>query len=95
MRADHDVDGTRAQTVDGLLLLGRGPESREQTDPHLHRGESLTERLKVLLREHSRRDEHGDLMPRHHRLERRANGDLGFAVADIADNETVHRLGDS
>ena len=55
------------------------------------RGEPLAEGLEVLLREHGRRHEHRDLLAVLHRLERGAHRDLGLAVADVADDETVHR----
>ena len=38
----------------------------------------------MLLREHRRRHEHGDLLAVHDGLVRRADGDLGLAEADIA-----------
>ena len=45
----------------------------------------------MLLRQHGRRHEHGDLLPVLDRLERGAQGDLGLAVADVADHQAVHR----
>ena len=45
----------------------------------------------MLLGENRRRNEHGDLPLRLHRLERGAHGDLGLAVADVADEQAVHR----
>src|SRR6185503_363331 len=45
----------------------------------------------VLLREDRRRYEDRDLLPVLHGLERGAQRDLGLAVADIADDEAVHR----
>ena len=47
----------------------------------------------MLLREHGRRHEHGDLFAVHHGLERGADGDFRFAKADVAANQAVHRLG--
>ena len=54
---------------------------------------ALAENVEMLLREHGRRHEHGDLFAVHHGLERRADGDFGFAEADVAANQAVHRLG--
>ena len=51
------------------------------------------ERRVVLGGEHGRRHEDGDLLAVLGRLERRAQGDLGLAVADVADDEPVHRPG--
>ena len=47
----------------------------------------------MLLRENRRRHENGNLFSVHHGLERGADGDFGFAKADVAANQTVHRLG--
>ena len=52
------------------------------------------ESFEVLLREHGRRREHGDLFAVHHRLERGANRDLGFAEADVAADQPIHRSAD-
>ena len=46
----------------------------------------------MLLREHGRRHEHGDLFAVHHGLERGADGDFGLAKADVAANQPVHRF---
>ena len=46
----------------------------------------------MLFRQHRRRTQHRDLHSVHHRLERRANRHLSFAVADIAANQPVHRF---
>ena len=51
----------------------------------------VAEGARVLVGEDRRRDEHGDLPPALHRLERGAHGDLGLAVADVADEQAVHR----
>ena len=45
----------------------------------------------VLRREDRRRHEDGDLLAVLDRLERRAQCDLGLAVADVADHQTIHR----
>ena len=49
------------------------------------------ERHEVLFGEQRRRDEHRDLRPVHHRLERRADRDLGLAEPHVATEEPVHR----
>ena len=46
----------------------------------------------VLLGQDGRRHEHGDLLAGVDGLERRADGDLGLAVADVAADQAVHRL---
>ena len=45
----------------------------------------------MLLREKGCRHQHRDLLAVLHRLERRAYGDLGLAVADVAADHAVHR----
>ena len=47
----------------------------------------------MLLRQHGRGHEHGDLPAVHHRLERGANGHFRFPVAGVAANQAVHRFG--
>ena len=75
----------------GPLLLGRADEPRQQPDLDRERREPLRERREVLRREDRRRDEDRDLLAVLDRLERRSQGDLGLAVADVADDEPVHR----
>ena len=47
----------------------------------------------MLLCEQRRRHHDGGLFAREGRLARRAYRDLGFAEADVADDEAVHRHG--
>ena len=49
------------------------------------------EGAKVLLREHGRRTEQGDLAAFDGHAERSAERDLGLAEADVAANEAIHR----
>ena len=44
VRTDHDVDGTRLQSLDDHPLLGGGPESGEVLDPHRPVRETVGER---------------------------------------------------
>ena len=53
--------------------------------------EPLAERRVVLGREDGRRDEDRDLLAVLRRLERGPERDLGLAVADVADDQPVHR----
>ena len=46
----------------------------------------------MLLRQNCGGHEHGDLFAGHHRLERRADGHLGFAETDVAADQPIHRL---
>ena len=56
-------------------------------------GEALAEGAVVLLGEHGRRHQHGDLPAVVDGLEGGADGQLGLAVADVAADEAVHRPG--
>ena len=53
---------------------------------------AMAKSLQVLLRQDGRRRQHGDLLAAFDGEERRAHGDFGLAVADIAANQSVHRL---
>ena len=91
MRPDQHVDRPVGHALhDPLLLLPRD-EAAEHGDPQRERGQAALEGVQVLLRQHGRRHEHRDLLAVLHRLERGAEGDLGLAVADVADHEAVHR----
>ncbi len=93
VRADDDIHRAGRQVLDDALLLAAGAEAREQLDANRIIRHALAERVEMLLRQHGRRHQHGDLLAVHHRFERGADGDLGFAVADVAADQAVHRLG--
>ncbi len=57
----HDIRGTRADRIDGALLLLRGPESRERIDADRKGSEAFHERLVVLCRENRGGTKHRDL----------------------------------
>ena len=91
VRADDDVDlllGDLDQRRRGLL---RALKARERAHGHREIRESLGERASVLLRQNRGGHQHCHLSPRLHGLERRANGDLRLAVADVAHEQAVHR----
>ena len=76
------------------LPLARGlDEARDCLDAHACVREARGEGFIVLLREQRRRHHDGGLFAREGRLARRAYRDLGFAEADVADDEAVHRHG--
>ena len=79
------------QPLDRRRLLPLRDEPRQEPDGDRERREALPERLEVLRREDGRRDEHGDLLAVLDGLERGPDRDLGLAVADVADDEAVHR----
>ena len=65
-------------------------EAREQLDVYPEIPEPLARRLVVLRREQRRRSEYDRLLRLDHRLENRAERDLGLAVADVAAKQSVH-----
>ena len=91
VRPDDEVDGPVGQPLERRRLLLRRDEPRQQPDLERERREALAERRVVLGREHRRRDEDRDLLAVLGRLERGPQRDLGLAVADVADDEPVHR----
>jgi hypothetical protein len=58
---------------------------------HRERRHPVAERLQMLCGSRRRRHQHRYLLAVLHRLERRAHGDLGLAIADVADDHPVHR----
>ncbi len=52
----------------------------------------LAEGAEVLLGQHRRRHQHGDLFAVHDRLEGRAHGHFGLAIAHIATDQPIHGL---
>ena len=92
MRADNDID----RAVCHAFQRGFGGfavvETRKAGDFHGEIGEAVGKVLRVLLDQKRGRSEYGDLFAAHHRHKRGAQGDLGFAEADITAHKAVHRL---
>ena len=92
MRADNDID----RTVRHAFQRGFGGfavvETRKAGDFHGEIGEAVGEVLRVLLDQKRGRGKYGDLFAAHYRHKRGAQGDLGFAEADIAAHEAIHRF---
>ena len=91
MRADDDVDRAVGQPLERGRLLPCRHEPRQQADLERERREALAERRVVLRRQDGRGHEHRHLLAVLGRLERGAQRDLGLAVADVADDQPVHR----
>ena len=68
-----------------------GAEAAEHFDADRVVEHPLAKGFEMLLREHGRRREDGDLFAFHDRLEGGANRDLGFAETDIAADQPIHR----
>ena len=92
VRADHDVHRAGFQASDNLLLLFFRFKSVQHADSNGEFGEAFRKGLRMLLRENRRRHKHGDLLAVQHGAKRRPHGDFGFAVADIAADQPIHRL---
>jgi hypothetical protein len=90
---DHDVHRPLRQRAEHGGLLGRGPEAREDLHPDREVRQPLAEGAAVLLGQDRRGHEHRRLLSRLHRLEGRAHGHLGLAVAHVADHQSVHGAG--
>ena len=93
MRADDNIHRARGQ-IATTFCCSRRVRKRESNS--MRTGiirHALAKSVEMLLRQNGRRHEDGDLFAAHHGFERRADGDLGFAKADIAANQPVHRLG--
>ena len=93
MRADQDVHLARFGVLQHFFLLARGAKSAHHFDAHRKRRESPAKRLPVLEREHRGGRQHGHLPRIADGLERRAHGHFRLAVAHVAAEQPVHRLG--
>ena len=91
MRADRNVDFAGLQLRQRFLDLLGCAEAAEHLDLERKGCETAAEGIEVLEGQHSRRSKHGHLSAVLQRLERRAHGDFGLAVAHIAAEQTVHR----
>ena len=76
-----------------FLLLGGGAETAEHFDACGKCGEAALEGFEMLKGENGRGRKKGDLLAVGDGFERGAHGDFGFAVADVAAEEAVHRRG--
>ena len=92
VRADHDIDRALLEAGLGLLRLPRRYQARQPADLDRQALEALDEGAVVLPRQQGRRADHGDLLARHRRDERRPKRHLGLAKADVAADQPIHRL---
>ena len=94
MGADENVDfaGLDAFRRIDLLLLRRA-EARDHLDVDGKLREAVLEGFEVLEAENGGGREHRDLLAILHGFEGGAHGDFGFAVADVAAEQAVHRRG--
>ena len=93
MGAHHHVHRALPQAVEDRGLLLRRAKAAQQLDLDGERLHALAERLEVLKCQHRRRGQDGRLLAVHKHLEDCPYRHLGFAEADVAADEAVHRLG--
>ena len=93
VRAHQDVDVALGETRQRRRLLRLAAEARQDLDRDAERLATLLEVDVVLLREDRRRAQDHDLLAVLRRLEGGPQRHLGFAEADVAADEAVHRLG--
>ena len=91
--SDHAVDVAGLDAGDDVAGLGRRQEPAQRLDADGVAGEAIGERVAVLGGQQRRRDQHGDLLAVLDRLEGGPHCDLGLAEADVAAEQTVHRIG--
>ena len=80
-----------SKPVERLAALLRRAEARHHLDRERVVAQPLSERAEVLLGEHRGGHQEHHLLAVRRRLERRAQGDLGLAVAHVAADQAVHR----
>ena len=90
--ADEDIDAALCGPLQDRLLLPGAAEAAEHFDGERVLGEPLGEGAEVLLGQHRRGHQDGDLLAVVDGLERGPHGDLGLAVAHVAAQQPVHRL---
>ena len=76
-----------------IFLLGGAAEAAEHLDARGKSGEALLEGFEVLEGQNGGGRENGDLLAVGDGLEGGAHGHFGFAVADVAAEQAVHRRG--
>ena len=90
--ADHDIHTPFRHASDGVGDFARFAKATKEVNPDGEVAHSLTECSPMLFGQHRSRDENGDLRASRDRLEGRSDGNLGFAEADVAADEAIHRL---
>ena len=93
MRADEHLHGPFLEPFERRLHFCRRTEARKYLDGYAEFIETVFERLVVLLRQNGRRAEHHDLLVVLRGFKGRSKRDLGFAEANVAAHEAIHRLG--
>ena len=90
VRAYADVNASVRQRLNDVPLFASGPEPAQNLDVDRICAHPLGEGHVMLLRQNRSRGKNRDLLAFHDCLERRPEGDLGLAVADVAADQPVH-----
>ena len=80
-------------TTGAVVAFGAAAKAAEDVDDHWKVCHPFAEGQKMLLRKHGGRDQHRDLPALKRHLVGGADRKLGFAVADVAADQPVHRAG--
>src|SRR5580692_1075267 len=93
MRANDDVRLSGFEGCQGFLLLRRRAEPAQHFDACWKSREAPLEGLEVLKGEYRGGRKNGDLLGVGDSFERGTHGYFGFAVPDVAAQQTIHRRG--
>ena len=93
VRADQDIDSPRRDALKNFFLLAQGAETVEHLDGDGEGGKALLEGFEMLKRQNRSRRQHRYLFIVSEGLECGSHSDFGFAKADIAADESIHRSG--
>ena len=92
VRADDDVDACRPRGPSSVAACSLAETNRDSSRTSSGKAAKRCANVAMVLRgEDRRRDEDRDLLAVLDRLERGPQRDLGLAVADVADDQPVHR----
>ena len=91
MSTNHDIDGAVGKLFNDLFGFSRGTKPRKH--PHLNweACHAFSKRVIVLLCQQRGRHQYRDLFSILHRFESSTHRNLGFAIANVADDDAVHR----
>ena len=92
MGADHNIHRALGHAFEGGGCGFAAVKARQAGYFHGKIGEAVGKILRVLLHQQGGGGEHGHLFAAHYRHKRGAQRDFGFAEADVAANQSVHRF---
>ena len=91
VRPDDNVQIAACKLVANLAALRRRTEAGKHFHGNRIMGKAVAKRIEMLLREHGRRRQNGDLASAQNGLECGTDGDFGFPESDVSANQAVHR----